>query len=268
MDSSDDERNQEAIEQASAGPLGDRVDWMRTEPGLPRQRNLGVASISEGIVHFIDDDSIVEPRYFDAIMRVFSTDPHGLVGGVGGVITNLPPHAPGRLLRAFQLDSASHGVVLPSGRNVLVFSASSPLDVDWLSGSSMSYRREVFDEFRFDESLAGWALGEDVDFSYRVRQRYRLVVTPDARTEHRQSDLERWQRDRVIRTELLHRYVRVRSGVGKYSTAAFWWSALGQVVWHSWITLTRHPRDGSKQLRATLRGIVAVASAAVRGLPR
>ena len=52
----------------------------------------------------------------------------------------------------------------------------------------MSYRRGVFEHERFDESLAGYAFKEDIDFSYRVVKRgYVLVQTPRARIVHHKS---------------------------------------------------------------------------------
>ena len=78
------------------------------------------------------------------------------------------------------LDSPRTGRVLPSGRNPLVVDVLSVTEVDWLSGCSMSFRRAVFEMFSFNEELTGYGLGEDVEFSYRVHQRGRLLVTPDA----------------------------------------------------------------------------------------
>src|SRR5262249_61147187 len=60
-----------------------------------------------------------------------------------------------------------------------------------LVGCNMTYRREVFRRFRFDEWFDGYGLCEDQDFSWRVGRVWRLVQTPHARLEHRLSPLER-----------------------------------------------------------------------------
>jgi GT2 family glycosyltransferase len=211
------------------------------------------------LVHFIDDDSIVDPAYFSAILSIFERDALAEIAGVGGLITNLPEHTPSRALEAFQLDNSRVGIVLPSGKNVLVFTADREVDVDWLSGSSMSFRRDVFDQHAFNESLAGWALGEDVEFTYRVRQDRRLVVTPEARTEHRQSPHGRWKLRRIVQVELVHRHARVVTGVGRYSPYAFWLSVVGQLlILCPYISLAHSPLDGLRYFTGTCLGVAQI----------
>ena len=60
--------------------------------------------------------------------------------------------------------------------------------VEFLQGGNMILRRRVLEEFRFDESLdrfGGYALGEDVMFSYPVGRKYALFATGKARASLR-----------------------------------------------------------------------------------
>ena len=56
--------------------------------GLTRQRNFGIEKLNprSEIVCFLDDDVVLEPGYFKAVIEVFDSDPD--IVGVGGVATN------------------------------------------------------------------------------------------------------------------------------------------------------------------------------------
>ncbi len=56
--------------------------------GLTKQRNFGINLVSEKteIVCFLDDDIILEPTYFENLIKTYSEKPDALA--VGGYITN------------------------------------------------------------------------------------------------------------------------------------------------------------------------------------
>jgi GT2 family glycosyltransferase len=201
---------------------------VRVEPGLTRQRNAAVRALERDVelVHFVDDDTVLEPGYVAAIRQEFA-DPS--IGGVGGVIKNVPPRHPRLPYRLFLLDSRRSGAILRSGRNVLAADVAESADVDWLSGCTMSFRTEVLHSLAFDESRQGYCLGEDVDYSLRVGERWRLVVTPYARLEHLTSPIGRYSAGRWYAAEVVERHQRVVLHRGRLSRAAFWWSVVGEV---------------------------------------
>ena len=120
--------------------------------------------------------------YVGAIVDAFTSDPVGELGGVGGFVTDQPPHRFRRVDAWLGLDATAEGAVLPSGRSVRVYTEPrEPIDVEWLPGCAMSYRRSVLATERPNLSVGRDRNGEDVELSYRVRQHWRLVVTPRAR---------------------------------------------------------------------------------------
>ena len=44
----------------------------------------------------------------------------------------------------------------------------------------MAFRRNVLDEFRFDEQFKGYSFMEDCDISYGVSRKYKVMFTPFA----------------------------------------------------------------------------------------
>lgn len=242
---------------AAAGGDGVPLRQLVTEPGLPRQRNLGARAAAGDVVLYLDDDTVLEPEYLDALWAVYAADHERRVGGVGGVLSPDPTPREGaarRLMRrAFLLQSHGRGRVKRSGHPEFAFAVNAPRDVELLSGCNMSFRREVLATHAFDERLAGYALGEDLHFSYAVSRSWCLVVTPDARVDHRESTGGR--PEGALRAEMgvrnRHRFVREQLVRRRRDWLPFAWSALGELLW----TL-RHPGNG--QLHGRLRGYAAI----------
>ena len=101
-----------------------RITYLKSVPGLTIQRNHLVSALPSNttIVHFIDDDSVPNLGYFDAIEEVFRLNPSAI--GVGGAILNLPVQKWRLIDRIFKVASKKQGVVLSSGVNVLNFNGS------------------------------------------------------------------------------------------------------------------------------------------------
>jgi GT2 family glycosyltransferase len=145
----------------------------------------------------------------------------------------------------------------------LAVDITAPIDVDWLSGCSMSFRRRVFDRLRFDEGLPGYGLGEDVDLTYRVAQMGRLVVTPAARLQHLQSPTNRLDAVRYTRDELITRARRVRHRTGRLRMRAFWWSVIGQIC-----ALVVEREENPGRLSTTVRTALEIARESITSRPR
>jgi len=218
------------VDRYRTGALSGRLIYQVAKPGLTAQRNAAIRAGRSEVVHFVDDDTVLDPHYIESILREFAADLEGTVLGVGGLITNCHRHPVSMAKRVFLLDSPRAGRVLPSGRNPLAVDVQSVTEVDWLSGCSMSFRREVFEMFSFNEQFEGYGLGEDVDFSYRVRQRGRLVLTPDARIEHLESPLNRMAMPQYTYDEIVNRARRVRARTGRLRMRWFWWSVVGDLL--------------------------------------
>lgn len=244
VDSSDDDATERVVEQLRATwPEGSRLDHVRSRPALTHQRAVGLARTRGALVHFVDDDVELAPEYLAAVRRTFAAD--DAIVGVGGFVANGARRPVRRLDEWLGLDARVGGRVLPSGRNVpLRDPPAGPVDVEWLSGCAMSYRRTVLEreppneEFPFE--------GEDVELSYRVGRHGRLVVTPAARVVHHESRSNRVSGVAQVEAELTTRYRRVVAERGRLSERAFWVSAYAQLVKYALagaVTLSRRRLD-------------------------
>ena len=166
-----------------------QVSFRKTSSGLTRQRNFGIAFIDDRseIVHFLDDDVVVDGNYFTEIEAGIVSDPS--VIGAGGCVTNVPQH--GRLFVKSRV--RREGLVGSDGVNHLSRSRGEGVrNVHWLSGCSMSFRASVFEHVRFDERRTGNGVGEDVDFCLRASAFGRILWLPKATLEHHQSPINRF----------------------------------------------------------------------------
>ncbi len=168
--------------------VGVRVEVIASAPGRTHQLNLGIAACTGDPVIVVDDDVVLEPGFVRAIVTAFERGGPNL-GAVQGLMLNhvLRPW-PARALRALFLQTrhtrSAPGRVLASGYYTLPVRPTRPVPADVVPLTATGYRRHVLREFPLDEALAGYALKEDIDLSYRVSRRYRVLVDPAARFLH------------------------------------------------------------------------------------
>jgi hypothetical protein len=58
------------------------------------------------------------------------------------------------------------------------------VNVDWLNGGATVWRREVINNYNYDEWFKGSGFMEDIDFSFNIGEKYQLVLLSEAKTEH------------------------------------------------------------------------------------
>ena len=249
--------SRDATDRLAMNMPGCHVALIGSAPGLPRQRNLGARATTGSVVVYLDDDVVLEPGYLAAVARTFEDDGSGQIGGVGGA--QVPDPTPReRFLRRvacrlFLLDTYGRGIVKRSGRPEHAFSPCSRMEVECLSGCNMAYRREVLDAMSFDERLNGYALGEDLQFSYRVSRRWKLVLTPEARLDHRHAGGGRPSRDEHQAMAVFNRYLFFREQLarGPVDWMLYVWSSIGGML-----LILRDPT--ARGFRGTLAGYCAV----------
>ncbi|NOX61870.1 MAG: glycosyltransferase family 2 protein [Chloroflexi bacterium] len=240
-----------------------RVTLLHTKPGLPAQRNLALDHAQSDVVAFFDDDVELAEDYLQQLMAVYERRWPEDVGGVMGSDPGWrqSSRAVHWLKRAFGL---TH--VRPQGERVRVTAS---LGVTWVAlprreipveampGFCMSYRRSVLAKIRFDESLQGYADGEDVDVSWRVSRRHALWQTPAAQLAHHRSRaaraaLRRRFYSRTRNERYLHGKLMPQSWPYRL---AWWWSVLGRVLVAALVSLKQRTPDPLLGVCAGLRRV-------------
>jgi len=156
------------------------------ENSLTVARNLGVRNSTGNIISFLDDDVILYPEYYQEIIKVFKMYPDALAVS-GYPVIKLKKYEKAALYslnipamffyqnyykkNKFKL-LPSLGVTMPYPRKNI---KSIIPNCQWLSGAS-AYKREIFNEFTYDENLKKYSWGEDSDISYRIYKKYSVSL--------------------------------------------------------------------------------------------
>jgi GT2 family glycosyltransferase len=217
VDGSSDLLSKHITERFTRELTSSEVKYLRSEErGLVMARNVALNSLPENasVVHFIDDDTELEPEYLSEInLALLSKD--GNVGAGGRVLA--PGVAPNRLLDFWHLSKQSFGRVLPSGFNIGAHACSSPLNVEWLPGCSMSFVVDRIKGLEFDVRRSTWPMGEDVDFGLKASSRGKLVYVPTARIVHNLSPVNRDEEATVMFQDVVHRWTLAKDRLGRVS---------------------------------------------------
>ena len=133
----------------------------------------------------MDDDLVLLKDSYVHIVDFFQKDSDKKVGGISFNLVNESKHRRNILSKLFLLNAPLPGEISISGN---ASNSNNPdedvLYTDWLCGGATVWRKEVFALFKFDEWFKGYALWEDVDFSFSVRKSFSLVVLKNAQALH------------------------------------------------------------------------------------
>ena len=154
-------------------------------PSLTKQRNAGIRAIRNDVtvVAFLDDDITLEKNSLVNMMKFWEYASQETAGACFNNMSE-PFKKPGLAEKIFFVNSDRPGTILPSGFQSIPCAVNITMQVDWLIGCAMVYRRSIFNEFSFDEWFDGYARYEDVDFSYRVGKKYKMFVVAEAKVKH------------------------------------------------------------------------------------
>lgn len=159
-------------------------------PSATKQRNVGILEVSKNIelIGFLDDDIEFEPDALEKMLALWDIS----AADVGGISFNMGNHpdldfgrlklsAPSKYLGLYTKDK---GAVLKSGFHTMIGFAANDISVQWLPSGAVVWRKEVLEKYKFDEWFDGYSYLEDLDFSYKVGNEYKLMVCAAARYYH------------------------------------------------------------------------------------
>lgn len=215
-----------------------RLIYRHTEPGLTRQRNIGIALNTSDIINFFDDDVILERKYLEKVLEIFESNAHYMGGMVNLKNIKKKPWYFYFFRRLFMLQSDNRsGKFTLSGfpahsyipSNLSIKNKKNIIPVTVLNGCA-AYKKEVFADYLFDENLEDYGFMEDCDFSYRVSRKYKLFYYNQSLLEHFESRAGRSKQEILRRMYVRnYRYLFFKNFYkkNKLKIIFFYWSLLG-----------------------------------------
>ena len=124
-----------------------------------------------------------------------------------------------------------------SGWNIWPLNNDSPGEVEWLNGGSMSFKKEIFNKFHFEEKLqkfGGYALAEDVQFSHRlVRNKLKLMVFEKGYVVHHPIEGGRLQNEKAFAARIYNPFIVWKTCIfiyNRFSIFVYLWSLIGELT--------------------------------------
>jgi len=185
-------------------------------PSISGQCNSGIKALSSSInlIGIVGDD--VEFKK-DAIKKMleFWKETDDNLGGVSFNLINHPEVEISKLKRTkiaekLGLYSNEKGKVMKSGFHTMIGTVESNIYTEWISTCASVWRREVLEEFKFDEWFEGYSYLEDLDFSYRVGKKWKLAVVADAKFYHHHASSGRGSGFQFGKREVINRIYFVK----------------------------------------------------------
>lgn len=172
-----------------------RVIPLPGSASLKRNAGFRAAWPEVDLIGFFDDDIVLEPQTFEALLDFWDAAPDDL----GGTSCNWGNHPTvyARSLKNLRLASrlglygTAKGAVMRSGFQTTMPGLDEDTYVRWLPSGAVIYSRKVLEEFGFDEWFENYSYLEDLDLSYRVSKKYRLAMVAAARFYHYPSNIGR-----------------------------------------------------------------------------
>lgn len=239
----------------------------KSRPGLTESRNRGIELASGDIIFFFDDDVILDADYVEETLKVYAGDGEKKIGAVGGIQKNRYSLKKKDYLLWFSeifflVNGFREGTVLPSGFCVdygtTPFSVTEKAKVDFLAGCAMSFRKEIFNEFSFDDKrYIGYGLGEDKDFTYRVSKKHAVIVNPEAKLLHLESPKMRDDKITMGYNYALSNYSFFKNLVQKtsFSRILFYYALSGYLISRTLVFLTSPSKENLGRIIGIFRGI-------------
>ncbi|MCM1986732.1 glycosyltransferase family 2 protein [Methanococcoides seepicolus] len=197
-------------------------------------RNIGAKKAIGDILLLLDDDVILDENFVEEILYVYKKHPNAI--GVQGYITNRSLYNINSIRKLFFLTHSKKDTnkLLPSIQSIYADPLTKIINCEWLMSGCTCYKKDIVSEIKFDENMYKYCSGDDVDFSYRISQKYprTLYQTPFAKLIHKVSDSGRAPKKEAIFTSHIYHTYLFYKNVDQIlkNKLIFIWSKIGHLI--------------------------------------
>jgi len=205
---------------------------------------------------FLDDDTEPAIDYSQRLVDFLLDNPQ--YGGASGVTQTEHRHKALDLIGLAFLVNGEQGHVLRSGVGIPP-SRDCDSDVEWIFGCSV-WRRDVIETFAWNGNWDGYAVGEDVEFSYRVSKMWKLRVLAGAKIVNAYAPEGRPTSYVLARSTVVHRWhiAQLHNKPLFISRLCVIWSCLGELGFTCIKILTKPSKDRFRSLFGFISGLINI----------
>ncbi len=236
---------------------GLNIEYVRVfPPSLAAQRNAGIARIGKEITlaGYLDDDLVIEPDAMERMVAYWDS----ALADLGGAVFNITNTQAPRWMRVkalFGIDSVTPGRVLRSGCTSILGYQDGDIETDWLCGGATLWRREIVENYPYDEWFVGTGYLEDVEYSFRVGEHYQLALVANARLVHNSPPIRADKYFLLGKWQVINRMYFVN----KYrkrglSLIRAWWATFGMILINSMSALLKRDINSLNRARGNIAG--------------
>ena len=161
----------------------------KIKPGLSNSKNLGAKEAIGDIVLFLDDDVVLDDGYIENLLRAWQKKWNDKkLAGIGGLIKNSRKISflENIYNKLFFLYSKRPWVILPWGYQTWHFNFRDDVTVDWILGCDSSFRKEIFNDYKFRNFQSDRTASEDLELCWQLKNKgYYFIITPFAKLIHK-----------------------------------------------------------------------------------
>ena len=254
------EHLQETLQQTLTGS-GIALQYAKSEAGTSLQRNVAMEMAKGDIFFFFDDDIILEPDYIEQTLPCFDLQHDPPVGAVLGTFNS--PYTMGKWKQKYaQLFRMTHTAdtdspkVMSSGAVCWSIEPSKVIQIPVCSGGRVAFRRECFEDHKWDTFLPGYTMSEDVEISYRIAKKWTFVQNPKAKLYHKKSPVSRDKYGERVARLIYSRYYFFQKNLPKTPrhVAGFAWWNVGVLLLYSNVAVFKTKRQPIDTLKGLKKG--------------
>lgn len=235
------------------------IKYIHTEPNsLPQARNIGIYNVPKEyqLAGFLDDDVVLYPDALEKMRAFWEAAPEaGIAGAAFNVVNSKKTRRFWYLKKLFFLGDLRPGNVLSSGWQTSLENIDKDVLVRWSPGGATVWRVGIFKEFMFDENLKGYGCMEDIDFSYRVGRKYKIICLAEARLFHEPHPISKKASFNLGYSEVSNRFYFINK-FNEFSKILFLWAALGRSLENSMYAFFRFDSGYLKKAFGNIAGLI------------
>ena len=166
--------------------IWNKIKFYKSIPSISHQRNLGLKNVNKNsnYVMFLDDDVNFEKSALKKMIKFLHNNNDYVGIGFNLVIKDksfIDKIKKFKLFKMLKVYDERPGIVTKSGWHTKAINLKSNTEVQWLPTQAVIYKKSKLKNIKFESLFGKYSYLEDLDFSYQVNKKGKLIINHDAR---------------------------------------------------------------------------------------